>query len=163
MADEEEAAGGDTDSAQQGTAEVKSDDTQSTKSGPKMGKDAQSVGQMLRGHWLFQGHPAYDNYPKFKATVQDIVSTLRQSAMKSEKVKEFMEQKKYVGRLNEDTVMHTLLPMIISKEYTKVLQGNELKTYLEKLQGAQADEETEMARNTSSQLNVGFKMGYCAR
>ena len=84
-----------------------------------MGKGALSIGQMMEEHWIYQDQEAYQKYPQFKKTVQDIVHAKRDSIMSTEELEEFFEQRRYLKRLNEDTYLHNLLPLIISRKYVK--------------------------------------------
>lgn len=73
----------------------------------------------MEEHWIYQDHGAYQKYPQFKKTVQDIVHAKRDSIMSAEELDEFFEQRRYLKRLNEDTYLHNLLPLIVSRKYTK--------------------------------------------
>ena len=92
---------------------------------------------------LQQKAGALDRYPDFKEEMKDMVLKDRRSAMKEKEVREFQNTLAQVERLNEDTILQNLVPLIIRRKYMseKDLEGEELKALNTKLADAKTDEE----------------------
>lgn len=68
---------------------------------------------MMAQHGLFQGDRlAYNRYPTLQTKVKKIIGVERESAMKPSSIRRMQEKKEYYGRLNEDTIMLHLFPLV---------------------------------------------------
>ena len=127
-----------------GSNDPPTDETDSIKPPPlKIPKDSNSVKLAMEAHGILQNKAALDRYPDFKQKMKDILAQDRLSAMKKKEVHEFQKTLSQVERLNEDTIMQNLVPLIIRRKYTseRDLQGEELEIYNARLAAAKTDEE----------------------
>ncbi|KAL9128680.1 MAG: hypothetical protein Q9217_002673 [Psora testacea] len=130
------------------TTEAKSTETPSSKPcSTKILKDPHSIGEAMQEHGLWQNDTAaFERYPNFKKSIREILAPPRLSVMKTKQVEEFKKVQRDVERLNEDTVLQNLVPLIIKRKYTseKDLQNEEQERYNTELTSAK-DEAARMA------------------
>ena len=130
------------------TTEAKSTETPSSKPcSTKIQKDPHSIGEAMQEHGLWQNDTAaFERYPDFEKRIREILAPPRLSVMKTKQVEEFKKVQRDVERLNEDTVLQNLVPLIIKRKYTseKDLQNEEQERYNTELTSAK-DEAARMA------------------
>ena len=129
--------------------------TKSSSTG-KISKDAYSVGKAMEQHGLVQDdNTALNRYPLFEKEMREIVTGQRLSAMKKGQVEEFHRTQRRVERLNEDTVLNSLLPLIIRREYQTVedLSDDAIKKYMDLLAKAPNTEERDKIRSQHTHTN----------
>ena len=110
----------------------------------KIAKDSNSVKIAMEAHGILQNKAVdLDRYPEFKQKMKDILSQNRSSAMKKREVQEFQKTLAQVERLNEDTILQNLVPLIIRRKYTsdEDLEGQELESYIAKFVEPETGEE----------------------
>ena len=101
----------------------------------------------MEEHGILQNQiAALDKYPEFKQKMRDILLQHRLSAMKKKEVREFQNTLAQVERLNEDTVLQNLVPLVIRRKYTleknlEELEGEELENYYTRLANVKTDTE----------------------
>ena len=98
----------------------------------------------MEAHGILQNKATdLDKYPEFKQKMKDILSQDRLSVMKKKDVQEFQNTLAQVERLNEDTILQNLVPLIIRRKYTveKDIESEELGRYNARFANAKTDAE----------------------
>jgi len=73
----------------------------------------------MESHGLFHNNrAAYNRHPTFKNKIHDIVHGERKSTIQSESIERFQDHREAYRGLNENTLLHHLLPLIIKGIYT---------------------------------------------
>lgn len=128
-----------------GSTDPPTDETDPTKPPTtKIAKDSNSIKLAMEAHGILQNKiAALDKYPEFKQRMKDILFQDRLSAMKKKEVREIQNTLAQVERLNEDTILQNLVPLIIRRKYTheKDLEGEELEDYNTRLANVKTDAE----------------------
>lgn len=127
-----------------GSNNLPTDETDSTKPTPfKIPKDANAVKLAMEDHGILQNKAALESYTEFREKMKAILFQDRLSAMKKKEVREFENTLAQVERLNEDTILQTLVPLIVRRTYLaeKDLEGEELASYNAKIANAATDAE----------------------
>ena len=84
----------------------------------KAPKDALWVEQRLRSYKCFQEDGALYKFPDFAKMVRKIIDRKRESTINPDSAKKFHQVNKYYEKANEDTFLHSILPLIINSGRT---------------------------------------------